>query len=97
MLVQSTYGWEILAGAVVRRSQTAHLSHLRSRVSVGLEAPKGNQRGQQSGREAEHDFGSKFGPRMRGLKSLLTRPRSGGLRQPAAPACATSIFLPETQ
>ena len=99
MLVPSTCGWDTLAAAVVRRSQTAHCSHLRSRVSVGLEAPKGNQRGSRAGRRAEQTLGSKFGPRMRGLKSLLTRPRSGGLRQlqPAAPACATSIFLPKTQ
>ena len=48
VLVQSTYVWDILAVVVVRRILTAHCSHLRSRVSVGLEARKGNQRRQQS-------------------------------------------------
>ena len=38
VLVQNTCDWDTLATAVVRRSQTAHCSHLRSRVSVGLEA-----------------------------------------------------------
>ena len=55
VLVPSTCGWDILAGAVVRRIQTAH-SHLRSRVSVGLEAPKGNQRGKQSRGESGADL-----------------------------------------
>ena len=58
VLVRSTYGCGILAGAVVRRSQTAHCSHLKSRVSVGLEAPKGNQRREQSGERAKQTFGS---------------------------------------
>ena len=96
VLVPSTCGWDILAGAVVRRIQTSH-SHLRSRVSVGLEAPKGNQRGQQSGRgERSRPSATMFGPRMRrlALKSLLTRPRPGGLRQAAAgPLPATSPFF----
>ena len=58
VLVPSTYGWDNLAATVVRRSQAAHCSHLRSRVSVGLEAPKGNQRGSRAGRRAEQTFGS---------------------------------------
>ena len=33
-----TYGWDVLAAAVVQGSQTAHRSHLSSHVSVGLEA-----------------------------------------------------------
>ena len=57
-MVQSTYVWDISAVAVVRRILTAHCNHLRPRVSVGLEAPKGNQRRQQSGKGAEQTFGS---------------------------------------
>ena len=56
VLVPSTCGWDILAGAVVRRTQTAHRRHLRSRVSVGLEAPKGNHEGQQSGEKSGADL-----------------------------------------
>ena len=56
VLVQNAYGWDALAATVVRRSQTAHCSHLRSRVSVGLEAPKGNQRRQQSGEKSGADL-----------------------------------------
>ena len=56
VLVPDTYGWDILAATVVRRSQTAHCSHLRSRVSVGLEAPKGNHEGQQSGEKSGADL-----------------------------------------
>ena len=37
-LVLFTYGWDILAAAVVQGSQTAHRSHLSSHVTVGLEA-----------------------------------------------------------
>ena len=37
-LVLLTYGWDILAAAVVQGSQTAHRSHLSSHVTVGLEA-----------------------------------------------------------
>ena len=33
-----TYGWDILAAAVVQGSQTAHRSHLSSHATVGLEA-----------------------------------------------------------
>jgi hypothetical protein len=58
VLVPKTYGWDTLAATVVRRSQTAHCSHLRSRVSVGLEAPKGNQGGSRAGRRAEQTFRS---------------------------------------
>jgi hypothetical protein len=56
VLVPNTYGWDTLAATVVRRSQTAHCSHLRSRVSVGLEAPKGNHEGQQSGEKSGADL-----------------------------------------
>ena len=56
VLVPNTYGWDILAATVVRRSQTAHYSHLRPRVSVGLEAPKGNHEGQQSGEKSGADL-----------------------------------------
>ena len=56
VLVPDTYGWDILAATVVRRSQAAHCSHLRSRVSVGLEAPKSNQRRQQSGEKSGADI-----------------------------------------
>ena len=56
VLVQDTCGWHTLAATVVRRNQTAHYSHLRSRVSVGLEAPKGNHEGQQSGEKSGADL-----------------------------------------
>ena len=56
VLVPSTCGWDTLAAAVVRRSQAVHCSHLRSRVSVGLEAPKSNQHRAQSGRESGSDL-----------------------------------------
>ena len=58
VLIPDTYGWDIMAATVVRRSQAANCSHLRSHVSVGIEAPKGNQRGQQRGERAEQTFGS---------------------------------------
>ena len=60
VLVPNTYGWDTLAATVVRRSQTAHCSHLRSRVSVGLEAPKIKviSAGSRAGRRAEQTFGS---------------------------------------
>ena len=56
VLLQNTCGWNTLATKVVRRSQTAHYSHLRPRVSVGLEAPKGNHEGQQSGEKSGADL-----------------------------------------
>jgi hypothetical protein len=56
VLVPNTYGWDTLAATVVRRTQTAHRRHLRSRVSVGLEAPKGNHEGQQSGEKSGTDL-----------------------------------------
>ena len=56
VLLQNTCGWNTLAATVARRSQTAHCSHLRARVSVGLEAPKGNQRRQQSGEKSGADL-----------------------------------------
>ena len=56
VLVPSTCGWDTLAAAVVRRSQAAHCSHLRSRVSVGLEAQQSNQRGYRSGGERSPDL-----------------------------------------
>ena len=37
-LMFMTYGWDILAAAVVQGSQTVHRSHLSPRVTVGLEA-----------------------------------------------------------
>ena len=51
----------------------------------------------QWGRALTRPSAAMFGPRMRRLKSLLTRPQSGDLRQAAAAACNVSIFLPETQ
>ena len=56
VLVPNTCGWNTLAATVVRRTQTAHRRHLRSRVSVGLEAPKSNQRRQQSGEKSGADL-----------------------------------------
>ena len=56
VLLQNTCGWNTLAATLVRRSQTAHYSHLRPRVSVGLEAPKGNHEGQQSGEKSGADL-----------------------------------------
>jgi hypothetical protein len=57
---QAPLQWfETLAVWLVDTAQAAHCSHLRSRVSVGLEAPQGKQRVQQSRRErAEQTFGS---------------------------------------
>ena len=56
VLVSSTCGWDTLAASVDNRSQTAHCSHLRSRVSVGLEAPKSNHEGQQCGEKSGADL-----------------------------------------
>ena len=98
VLVPNTYGWDTLAATVVRRSQTAHCSHLRSRVSVGLEAPKGNhERAAERGEERSRPSGAMFLTLPDQATSLLTRHRSPGLCQPAARARPTSIFLPETQ
>ena len=49
---------DVLAATVIRRSQTAHCSHLRSRVSFGLESPNGNQHQRHGGERAEQPFGS---------------------------------------
>ena len=82
VLMQSTCGWDIPAATVVRRSQTTHCSHLRSRVSVGIESPKRNQHRQQGGERAEQTFGS----------NVPDPPRSGEV-DPDLP----SVFSPRTK
>ena len=99
MLVQDTCGWHTLAATVVKRSQTSHYSHLRSRVSVGLEAPKGNHEGHaaERGEERSRPSGAMLLTIPDQATSLLILHQSPGLCQPAARARLTSIFLPETQ
>ena len=97
VLVLNTYCWDILAATVVRHSQAVHCSHLRSRVSVWLEAPKGNQRRQQSGERAEQTFDNHVPDPPDHETSIVAQQWSYGLCQPATPARPASIFLPETQ
>ena len=95
VLVPSTYGWDALAATVVRRSQTAHCSHLRSRVSVGLEAPKSNQRRQQSGEKSGADPREQV--RATDAGAQVTADTSAVWRPPPATArrsCLRNIHFP---
>ena len=81
VLVLSTCDWDVLATAVIRRGQAAHCSHLRSRVSVGIKAPKGNQHRQQSARDKERSrpSGTMFLTLPDHGTSIVARHRSPGL------------------
>ena len=53
MLLQNTYGWDILAGVVMPRRKGAHSGHLGSPEPVLLWAHETNQRGRRRGSDRQ--------------------------------------------